>query len=101
MNNAHKKQLLTYLRLTGLKLGYLLNFGGALMKDGTTRTVNRLDEDEQSLAILASWREKRNTASHGDDVLGFMAGVYREECLLQASLTLPGARGTRKEKASQ
>ena len=46
MNNAHKKQLLTYLRLTGLKLGYLLNFGGALMKDGTTRTVNRLDEDE-------------------------------------------------------
>jgi GxxExxY protein len=26
---AHKKQLLTYLRLTGLKLGYLLNFGEA------------------------------------------------------------------------
>ena len=31
---AHKKQLLTYLRLTGLKLGYLLNFGEALMRDG-------------------------------------------------------------------
>jgi len=26
---AHKKQLLTYLRLTGMKLGYLLNFGAA------------------------------------------------------------------------
>ncbi|MBN1543551.1 GxxExxY protein [candidate division KSB1 bacterium] len=37
---AHKKQLLTYLRVTGLKLGYLLNFGEALMKDGITRTIN-------------------------------------------------------------
>jgi GxxExxY protein len=45
INNAHKKQLLTYLRLTGMKLGYLLNFSEALMKDGITRTVNRLDED--------------------------------------------------------
>ena len=37
---THKKQLLTYLRLTGLKLGYLLNFGEALMRDGITRTIN-------------------------------------------------------------
>jgi GxxExxY protein len=37
---AHKKQLLTYLRLTGLKLGYLLNFGEALMRDGISRTIN-------------------------------------------------------------
>ncbi len=37
---AHKKQLLTYLRLTGMKLGYLLNFGEALMKDGITRIIN-------------------------------------------------------------
>ncbi len=37
---AHKKQLLTYLRLTGMKLGYLLNFGDALMKDGITRTIH-------------------------------------------------------------
>lgn len=36
---AHKKQLLTYLRMTDLKLGYLLNFGEALMKDGITRTI--------------------------------------------------------------
>ena len=46
VSNIHKKQLLTYLRLTGLKLGYLLNFGEALMKDGITRTVNKLDEDQ-------------------------------------------------------
>ncbi len=42
---AHKKQLQTYLRLTGYKLGYLLNFGESLMKKGITRTVNGLDED--------------------------------------------------------
>lgn len=40
VNDAHKKQLLTYLRLTGMKLGYLLNFGEALMKNGITRIVN-------------------------------------------------------------
>jgi GxxExxY protein len=42
--NAHKKQVQTYLRLTGCKLGYLLNFGEALMKEGITRCVNGLDE---------------------------------------------------------
>jgi len=36
---AHKKQVLTYLKLTGLKSGYLLNFGEALMKDGITRII--------------------------------------------------------------
>lgn len=40
VGKVHKKQLLTYLKLSGLKLGYLLNFGEALMKDGITRIVN-------------------------------------------------------------
>lgn len=40
VNPAHKKQVLTYLRLTGLKLGYLLNFGAAVMKDGIYRIIN-------------------------------------------------------------
>lgn len=44
IHNSHKKQLLTYLRLTGIKLGYLLNFAEGLMKDGITRTVNGLTE---------------------------------------------------------
>lgn len=39
-NPAHKKQLLTYLKLTGFKLGYLLNFGEEFMKQGITRTIN-------------------------------------------------------------
>ncbi len=44
VSKAHKKQILTYLRLSGLKLGFLLNFGAAVMKEGITRTVNGLDE---------------------------------------------------------
>ena len=40
VTKAHKKQVLTYLRLTGLKLGFLLNFGEKLMKDGISRIVN-------------------------------------------------------------
>jgi len=44
VTKAHKKQLLTYLRLTGMKLGFLLNFGEALMRDGITRIVNGLEE---------------------------------------------------------
>jgi GxxExxY protein len=45
VSDAHKKQLLTYLRLTGCKLGFLLNFGEALMKRGITRTVAREKSD--------------------------------------------------------
>ena len=45
VTNAHQEQLLMYLRLTGTKLGLLLNFGEALMKNGITRTANRLEED--------------------------------------------------------
>ena len=41
---AHRKQIQTYLRLSDRRLGYLLNFGEALMKDGITRAVNRLTE---------------------------------------------------------
>ena len=39
---AHKKQLLTYLKLTNTHLGYILNFGTGLMKDGIERIVNNL-----------------------------------------------------------
>ena len=45
INNAHKKQLLTYLKLSGLKLGLLLNFGSSLLKNGIVRTVNNLPEN--------------------------------------------------------
>ena len=41
---VHKKQLLTYLKLTDKKLGLLLNFGAPLIKKGIFRIVNGLEE---------------------------------------------------------
>lgn len=37
---VHGKQLLTYLKVTGYRLGLLINFGEALLKDGIKRVVN-------------------------------------------------------------
>lgn len=39
---VHKKQLLTYLKLSGFRLGVLINFNVALLRDGFVRVVNRL-----------------------------------------------------------
>jgi len=39
---VHGKQLLTYLRLSNRRLGLLVNFGEALIKDGIKRVVNGL-----------------------------------------------------------
>lgn len=39
---VHQKQVLTYLKLTGLKLGLLVNFNEALIKNGITRIVHKL-----------------------------------------------------------
>jgi len=45
INAAHKKQLLTYLKLTKTHLGYILNFGTELMKDGIIRIANGLPDE--------------------------------------------------------
>ncbi|MBM4399098.1 MAG: GxxExxY protein [Candidatus Cloacimonetes bacterium] len=42
MHEAFEAQLLTYLRLTGLKLGLLINFGEKLVSQGIRRVVNGL-----------------------------------------------------------
>ena len=39
---VHRKQLLTYLRLTDKRLGLLINFNVELIKNGITRVVNNL-----------------------------------------------------------
>jgi GxxExxY protein len=46
LSHLHKKQLLTYLRLSGHKLGFLLNFGEAMIKDGIVRIVNGLENNQ-------------------------------------------------------
>jgi GxxExxY protein len=45
---VHKKQLLTYLRLADKRLGLLIHFPVALIKDGITRIVNGLEDDAQA-----------------------------------------------------
>jgi GxxExxY protein len=42
---VHKKQLLTYLRLGGKRLGLLINFNCELLRGGITRIVNGLPDD--------------------------------------------------------
>lgn len=42
INPVHAKQLLTYLKITELKLGLLINFNVKLIKEGITRIVNNL-----------------------------------------------------------
>jgi GxxExxY protein len=42
LNDIHMAQMLTYLKLTGCKLGYLLNFNVVLFKTGIKRVVNNL-----------------------------------------------------------
>jgi GxxExxY protein len=40
--DVHKAQLLTYLKLSEIKLGLLINFNSAILKDGIKRIVNNL-----------------------------------------------------------
>ena len=44
LHPVHKKQVLTYLRFADKRLGLLINFNVALIKDGIVRLVNRLEE---------------------------------------------------------
>ena len=48
---VHAKQLLTQLRLSGLKLGLLINFGEAHLKNGIKRIINGELDDENSSEI--------------------------------------------------
>ncbi|BFN37127.1 GxxExxY protein [Fidelibacter multiformis] len=44
IQDVHKKQVQTYLKLTRLKLGYIFNFNTPLLKNGIVRCVNGLDD---------------------------------------------------------
>lgn len=46
MSAVHPKQLRTYLKVSNLRLGLLINFGGALLKDNVVRIVNNLPDEK-------------------------------------------------------
>jgi len=45
---VHSKQLLTYMRLMNLHVGFLINFGAATLKEGLHRVVNDLPSSASS-----------------------------------------------------
>lgn len=42
LSKVHSKQILTYLKITNMKLGLLINFNEALIRDGIYRIINGL-----------------------------------------------------------
>ena len=51
---VHKKQLLTYLKLSGKQLGLLINFGAPLIKNGIVRIANGFVDEPPALRGSAS-----------------------------------------------
>jgi GxxExxY protein len=45
LNDVHVAQVLTYLKLSGCRLGLLINFNVKLLKNGIRRLVNNLQEE--------------------------------------------------------
>lgn len=67
LNNAHLKQLLTYLRLMNQPVGLLLNFAGATMKEGIRRVVNehrQPNEDSASPRLRVKNKGGENLCLH-------------------------------------
>ena len=54
---VHHKQVFTYLKLRGNRLGYLLNFGAGLMKEGIARIVCGLVEEDSRQAAKQPRKE--------------------------------------------
>jgi GxxExxY protein len=65
---VHRRQLMTYLTLTGCALGLLLNFGDETMKAGVHRVVNNFPEgtrgDLQARRSRAAAARRRRSSRH-------------------------------------
>lgn len=48
LNDVHKAQLLSYLKLSGLQVGLLINFNEKILKNGLVRLVNNLSESPRT-----------------------------------------------------
>lgn len=53
----HGKQLLTYLRIANQPVGLLINFGGAVLKDGLKRIVNNYADLSASPRLRVNQKE--------------------------------------------
>ncbi len=60
IHRVHKKQLLTYLRLADKRLGYLVNFGAELIKDGLSRISNGAEDWGQKVKREGEQRQGEN-----------------------------------------
>ena len=60
---VHRKVVLTYLRLSGLRLGLLVNFGAPVLNDGFERLVNGLDEQDRAENGESAERPSKGRAS--------------------------------------
>ena len=74
LHRVHYRQLFTHLKLKGLKLGYLLNFGAAMMKEGICRIVNGL-EDER-LGVYG--------AIHEAEALGYLSREDEDTAVIES-----------------
>jgi iron complex transport system substrate-binding protein len=63
---VHTKQLLTYLRLTELGLGLLINFGGPTLKSGLKRIVNNFAASSPSRHRVNSNKDETNESVQTD-----------------------------------
>ena len=60
---VHKKQLTTYLKLADKRLGLLINFGEELIKNGITRVVNGLPDENLKTVFRAKTQSSQREAS--------------------------------------
>jgi GxxExxY protein len=56
---AHKKTLLTYLRISDKRAGLLINFGEELLKNGIHRVVNKYVEENSGVVTECATRYSR------------------------------------------
>jgi GxxExxY protein len=59
IDEVHKAQLLSYLRMTGLPLGLLINFNVSVLKDGLRRIINERSPVVVSSSLPSSLRALR------------------------------------------
>ena len=52
LNDVHRAQLLSYLKISGLQVGLLINFNVRLLKNGIVRLVNNYTESQRTPRTL-------------------------------------------------